>query len=411
MRISIISINYRPELTGISVYTTGLAEFLAEAGHDVHVQTAFPYYPGWKKREGDRGVWYRRETVNGVTLHRHYQYVPSRPTAAKRMLHELSFVVSATIGYLLLPKADCTVIVSPPLFVGIPVALLAKLKGSRTVFHVQDLQPDAAVALGMLKPGPLTRLFYFLEGLTYRLVDTVSTIGEGMRRRIAEKGVPHEKIILFRNWANDDVVTPGSRETALRREWGLGDRFVVLYAGNMGVKQGLDTLLECADLLRFEPDIVFAIVGDGGEKTRLMQRAAEMKLHNVVFHPLQPIERLAELLATGDVSVIPQKAGVKDIVVPSKLGNILSSGRPVIAAATVDTELGRMLAEAQCGVLVEQGSREALAAAIIGLHGDPLQRGRFADNGRRYVEAALGKRATLSGFVDGLRSIVAGGVA
>lgn len=404
MRVAIVGINYRPELTGIGVYTSGLAEYLAEQGIQSDVYTAFPYYPAWKKT--DRRVLWRRERIGAVSVRRHYVFVPSRPSALKRMLHELSFITSVCIGYLFGPRTDCTIIVSPPLFLGIPIALLARLKNSRTLFHVQDLQPDAAVDLGMLKRGWLTDLFYRLEKKTYRLVDRVGTISRGMAKRIAAKGVPWEKILLPRNWANDECIEVLPPETAYRKEWELEGKFVVLYAGNLGVKQGLDTLLDAAAQLSDRPDVAFVVVGDGGEKLQLMRRATELGLRNVRFEPLQPDERLSELLATADVSIIPQKEGVGDIVLPSKLGNILASARPVIVAADADTELAAMIQEAACGVLVEPGSATCMARAILDLQSREGQRKQMGASGRRYMQAKLSRDVILRQFVGELRGLV-----
>lgn len=407
MHVAIVGINYAPDPTGIPIYTTGLAEYLAGQGHTVSVYTGFPYYPRWAKAPEDQGRLFRRESRNGVDVRRHYLYVPARPSAIKRMLHEFSFVCSATLGYLFGPRADLTVVVSPPLFIGIPIALIAKLKRSRTIFHVQDLQPDAALDLGMLKPGPLTNLFFLLERMTYRLVDRVSTISYGMLEKIASKGVPRQKLILFRNWAHDDLVTPMGTDTWYRQEWNLGSKFVVLYSGNMGVKQGLDSLLEAAADLRQMRDIVFVVVGDGGEKPALMQRASEMGLHNIQFQPLQPMERLSELLATADVAVVPQKRGVKDIVLPSKLGNLLASGRPVIAGADADTEFGRIVLESGCGVLVEPGNAGQIAMAITNLSLERNECLRMGEEGRRYMEQNLGSGPILDGFARWTTSLAA----
>ncbi len=398
MHVTIVGINYAPEPTGIPVYTTGLAEYLAAQGHTVTVYTGFPYYPRWTKAAEDQGRLFRREVLNGVTVRRHYIYVPSRPSVLKRILHELSFVCSVTLGYLLGPRAALTVIVSPPLFIGIPVALIARFKRSPTIFHVQDLQPDAAFDLGLLKPGPVTNAFYLLERVTYRLVDRVSTISHGMLEKIASKGVPRQKLTLFRNWAHDHLVSPMGTDTWYRSEWNLGTKFVVLYSGNMGVKQGLDSLLDAAAALRERREIIFLVVGDGGEKLVLMQRAREMNLDNIQFHPLQPMERLSELLATADVAVVPQRRGVKDIVLPSKLGNLLASGRPVIAGADQDTEFGKIVIESGCGVLVEPGNAEQIAAAILDLSGERNDCARMGEEGRRYMENHFGRGLILEAF-------------
>jgi colanic acid biosynthesis glycosyl transferase WcaI len=405
MRVAIVGINYAPDPTGIPVYTTGLAEFLVTQGHTVTMYTGFPYYPRWAKDEQDKGRLFRRDMLNGVAVRRHYLYVPSRPSALKRMLHELSFVASVTLGYLFGPKADLTIVISPPLFIGIPVTLIARLKRSRTILHVQDLQPDAAVDLGMLKPGPLTSLFYFLEKITYRLADRISTISHGMLEKIASKGVPRHKLTLFRNWAHDNLIFPMAPDTRYRQDWDLTGKFVVLYSGNMGVKQGLDSVLRAAVELNGHSDVVFVIVGDGGEKEALMELARAMKLDNVQFRPLQSMERLSELLATADVAIVPQKRGVKDIVLPSKLGNLLASGRPVIAAAEPDTDFGKIVLESGCGVLVEPGNGEQIAAAILGMRQVPDDRTRMGDSGRRYMEVELSGAAILGGIAGRIEAL------
>lgn len=401
--IAIVSINYAPEMTGIAVYTTGMAEHLAQTGHRVTVFTAFPYYPQWHKRAQDEGAWFRRENANAVALRRSYLYVPRRPGVVHRIVHELSFVAGAALSYLLASRAAVTVVVSPPLFLGIPIALLARLKGSRVIFHVQDLQPDAAVDLGMIRQGRVARALFAIERWTYGLAHCVSAISPSMLRRIARKGVPTHKLLLFPNWANDDLVTPLPASESLRAEWGLGERFVVLYAGNMGVKQGLDALLDVAALLRDEPDIVFVLVGDGGEKPALTERAQALRLDNVVFHPLQPMERLPRLLACADVSVIPQKPGVTDIVLPSKLPNLMSSARPVVAMADADTELHRVIEESGCGAVVPPGDASAMAGALLQLRASPAERASRGEAGWRYARERLSRNSVLGGFERWLR--------
>jgi colanic acid biosynthesis glycosyl transferase WcaI len=407
MKIAIVGINHAPELTGIAVYTTGMAEYLARRGASVSVYCSFPYYPQWAKRSEDRGRLHGRERIGGVDVRRHYAYVPSRPSAARRILHELSFVASTAIGYLLGPRADCTIIVSPPLFLGLPIALIARLKRSRVVVHVQDLQPDAALDLGMLRPGRLTAACYWIERRTYALADRVWTISRGMCERILGKGVAAAKTFVLRNWANEDAVGVLGHDTRYRAEWGLDGRFVVLYAGNLGVKQGLGTVLECARLLRQREDIVFLVVGDGGEKAALIAQARALGLSNVRFEPLQAPEHLGELLATADVSLVPQKRGVKDIVLPSKLSNILASGRPVVVAAGAETELGEIVRDSGAGMLVEPEDGAAMAEALLALRADPALRQTCGRNARRYMEARLHRETILAGMMQEIEALLA----
>lgn len=394
-RIALVGINYAPELTGIAVYSTGLAEYLAGEGHEVDVYTAFAYYPRWVKAPADGGRLYRRERLNGVNVRRHYLYVPARPTAVRRMLHELSFIFCASVGYLLGPRAEVTFVVSPPLPLGLPMALLARLKGSRLVFHVQDLQPDAALETGLLRPGAFARALLALERWTYAAAHRVSTISRAMLSRIESKGVRQGKTFMLANWANDERIRPRNPDTEFRRDWALGERFVVLYSGNLGVKQGLDVLLDCARLMRGDAEVAFVIVGDGGERPHLAARALRERLDNVQFQPLQPEASLSELLATANVAVIPQRPGITDIVLPSKLGNLLAAERPIVATAYNDSELARTLVNAQCGVVVPPGDAQALAGAIARLKATPLEAARMAANGRRYMSERMSSAALL----------------
>ena len=409
MRIAIVSINYAPDQTGIAAYTTGLAEYLAAQGHAVRVHTGFPYYPTWRKPARDHGALYRRESLNGVTVSRSYLYVPAHPTPMKRVVHEASFAASALLGYLFAQRVDVTIVVSPPLPLGIPLLTAARFKRSRSILHVQDLQPDAAVNLGMLKAGALTRLLYAIERHTYAVADYVSSISHGMLEAIRRKGVSREKLVLFRNWAHNGAIRPLPRMTAYRSQWGLEDKFVVLYAGNLGVKQGLEMLLDAAERLAAHPDIAFVIVGDGGEKENLVQQAAARGLARMMFQPLQPFERLAELLATADVSVIPQKEGVRDIVLPSKLGNILASGRPVVVAAHGDSDLAHMMRSSAAGCCVEPGDSAAMAEALLALRGSPAERERLARNGLELMRSTLSEKAVLGQFAGFLEELARGG--
>jgi len=405
MHIAIISINYAPDQTGIAVYTTGMAEYLAQTGHQVTVHTGFSYYPMWRKAAADRHRWHRREEVNKVSLRRSYLYVPASPSPIRRMLHEASFALTSFLSYLFAPRADVTIVVTPPLPGAMPLLLAARLKRSRSILHVQDLQPDVAVNLGMLGRGPLTSFLYALERQTYAQADYISSISHGMLEAIKAKGVPQDKLFLFRNWANDSTVRPRDRATAYREEWGLGEKFVVLYSGNLGVKQGLEMMLDAAQRLVHQADIVFVIVGDGGERDRLIGDARRRRLTNVIFKPLQPFAQLEALLATADVSAIPQRPGVNDIVMPSKLGNILASGRPLIVAADAGTELETMVRSAGCGHCVEPGNARAMARAVLRLRGSPEECARLGLNGIKLTQTSLSEHAVLSQFAAKLEEI------
>ena len=398
--IAIVGINYSPELTGIPVYNTGMAEFLINKGFDVTVYTAFPYYPDWLKRDEDKGKLFVKEIINGVNIRRSYLYVPYPVNTIKRIIHEFSFVVSSSVNYLMGPMADLTIVVSPPLLAGFPIWLLSRLKRSRILFHVQDLQPDAAIELGMLNNRLLARILYKIEKAIYDRVDWVTTISSGMLDRILEKGVAEKRAFLLRNWGNDDVVVPEDKNTVYRSEHSFKGKYVVLYAGSFGVKQGLDILVEVAEILKGNTDIHFLMAGNGAVKNQLVQYVTSKSIDNITFLPPQPFEKLSDLLATADVSIVPQRKEAKDIVLPSKVLNIMASGRPIIATAEPDSELGRIIDAAKCGLLVEPGNAEDLSKVILHLKDNFDKAEVFGINGRDYLDKHFTKDRILEGFVQ-----------
>jgi colanic acid biosynthesis glycosyl transferase WcaI len=194
MKINVWGINYAPELTGIAPYNTALCEHLERHGHDVGMVTSFAYYPSWTKQQEDRGRLFRTDRVRSVPVHRCWHYVPRKANTLKRIIHEGTFVAASFLRQLTLPAPDAYVVVSPPLLLGTAAWMLGKIKRRPFVFHVQDLQPDAAAGLGMLKQGAFVRALYWLEAFAYRKAARVSGITTGMLDAFRQKGVPEEKL-------------------------------------------------------------------------------------------------------------------------------------------------------------------------------------------------------------------------
>ncbi len=363
MRIIVWGINYSPEVTGIAPYNAALCEQLRASGHDVRMLTTFSYYPAWKKESADRGRLFRTDSVRGVLVHRCWHYVPGKVSALKRILHEGSFVLMSWLRLLSLPKADVLVVVSPPLLLGAAAWLAGKLRGMPFVFHVQDLQPDAAVGLGMLKAGAFTRVLYALERLAYAQAARVSVISGGMRRAILGKGVPETKTVLFPNGA-PDWSAGGPPRGRFRARCGFGaEDFLAIYSGNLGVKQGLGILLDAAPLLR-DPRVKLVLCGGGAQRGELEQRLARERPPNVRLLPLQDDAGYAEMMADTDVSVITQQKGTGQFFFPSKLLASLAAARPVLAVADDDSELALALREGGFGVVTPAEDAAALARAL-----------------------------------------------
>src|ERR1700730_12204577 len=288
MRVIVWGINYAPEVTGIAPHNVALCEFLRGRGDDVEMLTTFAYYPAWRKREEDRGRPFRTDEVNGVRVHRCWHFVPARVLAWKRIVHEGTFVLTSTLRGLFLKRPDVYVIASPPLLLGAAAWFFANIKRAPFVFHVQDLQPDAAVGLGMLKPSLFTRALYALERFAYKRATRVSGISEEIVQAFQRKGVPNTKIVLFPNTIVVPIESELPGKGSFRAKNGFKpDEFLAVYAGNLGVKQGLKILLHAAAILRGTPSIRIILCGDGADRPALEKNIAERQLKNVSMLPLK----------------------------------------------------------------------------------------------------------------------------
>jgi colanic acid biosynthesis glycosyl transferase WcaI len=410
MRIAMLGINYWPEETGIAVFSTGRCEYLAARGHAVTMLTGLPYYPRWRVDPAYRGRLFTRERRNGVDIARSYLYVPRRVTTLRRMFHEASFIASSCLRALAGARPDLLITVSPPLGLALSSVLLQRRWGIPYVFHVPDLQPDAAVDLGMLPSGPLVRALYAVERLAYRRAALVTTLTGAMQRRIIDKGIAPERVTLSPDWADPGLFALPAEGggAAARRSLGLEGRFIVLHAGNMGVKQGLDVVLDAALRTRDRADVVYLLVGDGAARPALEKRAAAMALPNLRFLPLQPDEAFRDLLAAADLTLVTQQKVVADIVFPSKVLTLLAAAKPVVASLNHSSEVARVVAESGAGLVTPAEDGAALAEAVRVIHDDPLSRRGMAEAGRAYARAHWDRGRTLAELEEALLRI--GGV-
>lgn len=403
MRLLIHGINYAPELAGIGRYTGDLGAWLAARGHQVTVLTAPPYYPMWQVAPGYRGRGWWREWRNNVEVLRAPLYVPVRVTGKTRLLHELSFGASCLYWWphLFRRRWDAVLAICPLLQSGIFPAWLARCQKIPFIFHIQDLQVDAARELGVLQPSGL---FVFLERMERFLLgraEAVTTISRSMIERLHNKGVSAKHLYLLPNWADLENITPSARENSIRAQLGIKpEEIVVLYAGNLGEKQGLEIILETARLTQQESFIRYVVVGEGAAKSRLTAQARHQGLNQILFLPLQSEQHFPLLLAAADIHLVIQRQKAADLVMPSKLTNILAAGRPFIATALPGTELARVTVDSQAGLLVPPEDASTLAQAILKLSAKETTRQQMGIKGRAYAETQLDREVILTRFED-----------
>ena len=403
MRILIYSINYFPELTGIGKYNAEMAICLAAQGHEVSIITAPPYYPWWRVQQPYKSWMYRSEELAGVKVYRCPLWVPRQPSGVKRLLHLFSFALTS-IPMLLLQffkRPDVVIVLEPTLFCA-PAALgMARISGTRTLLHVQDFEVDAALGLGMVNIRGVGCLAEKLERWLMTRFNCISTISENMVERLGKKGVAKEKRFLLPNWVDAQVIFPLSKASEYRAKLGIGtETCVALYSGSMGEKQGLEILLEAARQLQTEPELLLVLCGEGAARARFMKMGED--LPNIRWLPLQPLEKLNELLNLADIHLLPQRADVADMVMPSKLLGMLASGRPVLVTAYPGTQLAKVVSS--CGKVVEPGNTQQFVKGLLELAHDRSQREQLGAAARNAARA-WDKASVLSDFEKHLQAL------
>lgn len=391
MRVLILSQYYKPEPIPKPVE---LAQALREAGDEVTVVTGFPDYPSGVLYPGYRLGIVRRETIDGVRVLRTFEYPYHGKSALGRFANYVSFMLSAPLGGLFAPRVDAIYVWHPPLTIGLAAWIIARLRGAPFVYDVQDIWPEAAVLSGILKPGFAVRCLSALERFVYRRADHILVVTEGARRNLISKGVAPDRVTAMPHWFDPAIFaggTAGARER-LRAEYGWDGKFVALFAGNLGLVQGLETIVRAAEVLRSERNMRIVFVGDGADKPRLVGLVDALGLREVVnFIDRQPIERMPDFMAAADALLVHLKASeLSNYVVPTKTLAYLASGKPILMA--MQGAAADLVAEAGAGRIVPPEDPAALADGIRELAKAPAEeREAMGQRGRAYLGAHLAK--------------------
>ena len=386
MRILIYSYNYYPEPIGIAPLMTELAEGLVKRGHEVRVVTAMPNYPERQIYQEYRGKWYVNEYKNGVQIQRSYVWIRPQPNLLDRVLLDASFVVTSFVPALIGWRPDVILSTSPSLPSCVPVALLGWLRACPVILNLQDILPEAAVHVGLLKNKLLIRLFTFLEKFAYSSASKISVIADGFVDNLRSKGVEADKIVQIPNWVDVNFIRPLPKEdNAFRTAHNLNGKFVVLYSGNIALTQGLESVVKAASVLRHIPSIVFVIVGEAKGLQRLQQECLDCGADNVLLLPFQPRKDLPQMLAAADIGLVVQKKNVVSFNMPSKIQVLLASGRALVASVPDNGTAARAIRQSGGGVIVPPEDPQALAKAILDLYQNPEKVKTLGYKSRQYA--------------------------
>jgi colanic acid biosynthesis glycosyl transferase WcaI len=407
-RLLLITGNFSPELNGIGKYNGEMIRWLAGKGYDCTVVTTYPYYPQWKVQAPytSRRYRYTRETwmPDGAVIYRCPQYIPSVPTGSKRVMQDASFFFSSgcKLAQLLFSrKFDVVMTVAPSFQLGLLAAFYKRISGARFVYHIQDLQIEAARNLNMIRRQWLIRRLFQVERFILRRADVVSSISEGMIRKIKEKA--GKDIFSFPNWVDLQCFYPVAGRAALKESAGYGENDrIILYSGAIGEKQGLESILEAAAALRHDSRLKFLICGSGPYGSKLSEQAGRLGLSNVIFLPLQPAAHFNDFLNMADVHLVIQKSEAGDLVMPSKLSTIMAVGGVCIITANAGTTLYDIVERHKTGLLVNADDPAALTAAIRRAVNEDLS--VLGRNARAYAESHLSVEKIMAGFEAVLRS-------
>ncbi|MBD8023745.1 glycosyltransferase family 4 protein [Microbacterium sp. Sa1CUA4] len=404
-RVLLMGLNYPPERTGVAPYTGAAAAGLRLRGIATGVITAHPHYPSWRIFEG-YGQWSRRETIADVDVRRVRHYVPRKPSTVRRVVSELTF--GARQVWTRWGSPDVIVAVSPALLATALVVARAKLisHGTPVVVWVQDLYTVGVTETGRGGRGS-RRAISAIEGWVLRNAAAVIVIHKRFADRITKDfGVPGDKIQVVRNWAHLGPMSPLNTDSVRASHGWRDDETVVLHAGNIGVKQGLENVIEAARLAadRKAP-LRFVFLGGGGERDRI--RALANHLPTVQFIDPLPDEEFASTLIAADVLLVNEKAGVAEMAVPSKLTSYFSTGRPVLAATDHDGITAEEVAAAGAGLVVASDDPASLLAGALALRAQPEAARRHGENGLRYRQTVLDEETALDRLSEILTAVAA----
>ena len=404
MKLVVVTPHFAPDSAPTGVVITRIVEELVARDHRIEVITSLPWYRGHSIEPGWGGMLRRYEDTPWGRITRIHPFPAGDKTALVR--RALAFGAFSTLAAALGARGervDGVLAVSPPLTLGLTGLAIARSRRAPVVFNVQDVYPDVAIELGALRGPRVIKAAYALERYVYRNSDAVTVLSDDLKENVAAKLGDDSKVHVIPNFVDIERIRPTEPDNDYRRQFGLEGKTVVMYAGNVGLSQSLDAVLDSAAALAHEPDVVFVINGSGAARPALEARARGMS--NVVFVDPQPEARLPEVLAAADIHLVPLRAGLARSSVPSKTYSILAAGRPLVASVDPGSEVARVLDTSGAGISVAPEDAEALTKALRGLLEEPERRAGMGAAGRRWVESWASPAAIAESYEELFRSL------
>jgi colanic acid biosynthesis glycosyl transferase WcaI len=374
-RVLLIGGNFYPEPIGIGKYNGEMIHWLAQNGYDCTVITSFPYYPQWKIQHPylKKSLWYKKEEKyykpfydKSISIYRCPLYVPNMPTGSKRILNGLTFFLTSLLVIIKLlfePKFDYVITVVPSFETGLLAILYKSIKGGKFLYHIQDLQIDAARDLKIIRSKWLIKFLFKIEKYILKKADVVSSVSAGMMEKVKVKC--NKNIEFFPNWVDNSVIYPIPDKAILKEEFGFAETDkIIMYSGAIGEKQGLENILYTAKSFIKQTEIKFIICGAGPYLKKLESLKNELGLENVVFMPTQSLDHLNHFLNMADIHLVIQKADASDLVMPSKLTNILAVGGIPVITALPNTSLHQLVTDHDLGFLAIPEDVDSLVSVI-----------------------------------------------
>lgn len=396
MRVLLLTQWFQPEKTFKGL---PFAKELVKLGHEVQVLTGFPNYPGGKLYPGYKVKLWDYEEMEGIPVYRTALYPSHDKSAIRRIVNYLSFGLSSfLLGPFLVKKPDMIYVYN--LVTLLPTAKLSSIfYRAPIVLDVQDLWPESLQLSGMFDSKLGLKIAEWCSNIAYRLADKVVVLSPGFRNKLIERNVPSEKVRVIYNWCYEDELKQTDYDEKLTIELGFKDRFNVLFAGNMGTAQGLDAVLDAAQILQDKhPAVQFVFIGGGVEEPKLKEYANRMKLDNVLFLPRRAISGMPPIFALADVLLVHLKSNpLYDIWIPSKLQAYMHIGKPIIVGVRGDA--AELVNQANCGVTCEPSNPESIAQSVIKLYSLPqAELNRMGSNAKQYYKEQLSLESGVAKF-------------